>query len=102
MDEIRRALLGDKEAKDALTERYELLPCPFCGSEAHLFVQNGVRVMCPKCNASSKILVDGRGPRGITGNATKAVVRAWNTRAPIPSAEEMDELSHGQFTTKPN
>ncbi|WP_162608998.1 Lar family restriction alleviation protein [Butyricicoccus pullicaecorum] len=92
MDEIRRALLGDKAAQDALTERYELLPCPFCGSEAHLFVQNGVRVICPKCDASSKILADGRGPRGGTGNATKAVVRAWNTRAPILSAEEMEML----------
>ena len=27
---------------------------------------------------------------------------AWNTRAPILSAEEMEELSYGQFTTKPN
>lgn len=92
MNEIERALLGDKAAQDALTERYELLPCPFCGGEAHLFVQNGVRVICPKCDASSKILVDGRRPRGITGNATKAVVRAWNTRAPILSAEEVEML----------
>lgn len=92
MDEIRRALLGDKTAQDALTERYELLPCPFCGGEAHLFVQNGVCVICPKCNASSKNLVDGRGPRGVSGNATRAVVRAWNTRTPILSAEEMEML----------
>lgn len=83
MNEVERALLGDKEEQDALTERYELLPCPFCGSKAHLFVQNGVRVICPKCDASSKILVDGRGPRGFTGNATKAVVRAWNTRTQV-------------------
>ena len=92
MDEIRRALLGDKAAQDALTERYELLPCPFCGSEAHLFVQNGVRVICSKCGASSKILVDGRGPNGVSGNATQSVVRAWNTRTPILSAEEMEML----------
>ena len=92
MDEIRRALLGDKAAQETITARYELLPCPFCGGREYLFVQNGVRVICPKCDASSKILVDGRGPRGITGNATKAVVRAWNTRAPILSAEEMEML----------
>lgn len=93
MDEIGRALLGDKTAQDALTERYELLPCPFCGSEARLFVQNGVRVICPKCDASSKILVDGRGPRGVSGNATQAVVRAWNRRAPILGADGMEEMN---------
>lgn len=78
------ALMGDQEAQKELTEQYKLLPCPFCGSEARLFVQNGVRVICPKCDASSKILVDGRGPHGVTGNATKAVVQAWNTRHPAP------------------
>lgn len=78
------ALMGDQEAQTDLNEQYKLLPCPFCGGEASLFVQNGVRVICPKCDASSKILVDGRGARGIAGNATKAVVRAWNTRQPVP------------------
>ena len=33
MDEIKKALLGDKEAQKAVTERGELLPCPFCGSK---------------------------------------------------------------------
>ena len=92
MDDIKLAMLGSEEAARRLTGAGVLLPCPFCGSEAHLFVQNGVRVICPKCDASSKILVDGRGPRGITGNATKAVVRAWNTRAPILSEREIEML----------
>ncbi len=77
------ALMGDQEAQTDLNEQYKLLPCPFCGGEAHLFVRDGVRVICPKCDVSSKILVDGRGPHGITGNATKAVVRAWNTRTQV-------------------
>lgn len=92
MNEIERALLGDKAAQDALTERYELLPCPFCGGEAHLFVQNGVRVICPKCDASSKILVDGRVPNGRPiGNATRSVVKAWNRRAPILGTDGMEK-----------
>ena len=30
MDEIRRALLGDKEAAKWLTDAGVLLPCPWC------------------------------------------------------------------------
>lgn len=57
-------------------------PCPFCGGEAHLFVDNGVRVLFPNCNASSKVLRDGMFSGGrIGGNATKSVIEAWNRRA---------------------
>lgn len=58
----------------------ELKSCPFCGGEAHLFVDSGVRVMCPRCGATTKILVDGLCASGITGNATKTVIEAWNRR----------------------
>ncbi len=58
----------------------ELKPCPFCGGKAHLFVNNGVRVICPKCEASTKILVDGMYGNKVTGNATKSVIDAWNKR----------------------
>lgn len=36
----------------------ELKSCPFCGGEARLFVNDGVRVLCNKCRASSEILAD--------------------------------------------
>lgn len=55
-------------------------PCPFCGAEAYLFVDHGVRVMCPKCGASSQCLVDGMNARDPTGNATKSVIESWNKR----------------------
>lgn len=58
----------------------ELKPCPFCGGEAHLFVDDGVKVICPACGATSKCLVDCLTGRGVAGNATKAVIEAWNRR----------------------
>lgn len=58
----------------------ELKPCPFCGGEAALFVSDGVRVLCPKCRAQSKTLRDGMFSKGVSGNATKSVIEAWNRR----------------------
>ena len=36
----------------------ELKPYPFCGGKARLIASNGVRVICSKRSASSKVLVD--------------------------------------------
>lgn len=41
MDEIKRALLGDKEAQRAVTEREELLPCYRCGGTRISLKHNG-------------------------------------------------------------
>lgn len=58
----------------------ELKPCPFCGGEAHLFVGSGIRVLCPKCGATTKTLCDGLYGNKPSGNATKSVIEAWNAR----------------------
>ena len=58
----------------------ELKPCPFCGGKAYLFADNGIRVFCAKCGASSKVLCDMRTEVGVAGNATKSVIEAWNRR----------------------
>ena len=41
MDEIRRALLGDRAAQERLTERGVLLPC-HCGGEMEIMVPEGI------------------------------------------------------------
>lgn len=51
--------------------------CPFCGGEARLFVSDGVRVLCTKCRASSKILVDSE---RVGTSAVEDVIKAWNRR----------------------
>lgn len=58
----------------------ELKPCPFCGNKAEIIVNNGVRVLCPKCGASTKIIVDSINTGRAIYNAVKAVIDAWNWR----------------------
>ncbi len=58
----------------------ELKNCPFCGGEARLFVSDGVRVVCAKCRASSKILVDSDCYKT---NAVEKVIEAWNKRTEV-------------------
>lgn len=54
----------------------ELKPCPFCGEKANLYVDHGVKVLCFRCGASSKTLVDAITVNGVTGNAVKAVSKS--------------------------
>lgn len=85
MDEktIKLALLGDKAAQERLTERGKLLPCPFCGEEkANIrYACGDYFVECLNCHSTSSV------------TSTKdTVVKDWNTRAPILTPEELDEL----------
>lgn len=59
----------------------KLSPCPFCGGRAALYADNGIKVICTKCGASTKPLKDALSARGVAGNATEAVIKAWNRRA---------------------
>ena len=35
-----------------------LKPCPFCGGEAVLFVENGVQVICLSCGVRTSLIAD--------------------------------------------
>ena len=90
--DIRAAMLGDREAAKRLTEAGVLLLCPFCGkNEIKTERVNGI----PSWGASWHCSC--RNPHcfadGGFFKATEYEARlAWNTRAPIMSAEEMEML----------
>lgn len=87
MDDVKLALLGSKKAAKRLTEKGVLIPCPMCGGKAKVrgerYFQPNVRrnVICMKCFTNS----------GWYKTEHEARL-AWNTRAPILSAEEMEML----------
>lgn len=80
---IYKASLGDHEAAKRVTDRGELLPCPGCeGNDTKEYYVCGDHfVSCKTCGWS-----------GPMKNAPTEARLAWNTRAPILSAEEMEML----------
>lgn len=55
----------------------ELKPCPFCGGEARLLVNDGVRVICSKCYVGTINMTDVMRQES---NAVETVVATWNRR----------------------
>ena len=84
----KRALLGDHEAAKRLTEKGVLVPCPFCGGEVRRVI--GVMGLnffkCKGCGAVVSFAND------YFNEHPNEARLAWNTRAPILSAEEMEML----------
>lgn len=78
----------------------ELKPCPFCGGEAVVHANDGVKVICRECGASSKGLVDGYSQGRPNGSAIKGVVKAWNTRKPMERiVEQLEEMGNIKFSS---
>ena len=124
MDERLRAMLGDHEAAKRLTDAEVLLPCPFCGNDAVVHeveaqpkyaetqkeVPKGARIIRRISYPSGKEYFEYREKEYIPqcvvssccGRAVKRFntpveeISAWNTRAPILSAEEMEMLNEGR------
>ena len=54
---------------------FELKPCPFCGGNARLLVNGGVRVICTRCYVSTRVLKD---ELESASSAVELSVEAWN------------------------
>lgn len=61
-------------------EKIKLKRCPFCGGEAVLFADNGVRVICSSCGAQTAMSSDYMMRGAPTGNAIYRAVTRWNRR----------------------
>ena len=98
LDDVTLALLGDHDAAERLTERGELLPCPWCKGKPSTRIRNAgneifLSVACFKCGVKRTIQIEmldaefNKLERGI-----EKVVKAWNTRAPILSPTQLAAL----------
>ena len=86
MDDIKLALLGDKEAAKRLTDAGVLLWCPHCKGRAVL-VEGKLKavgkysVVCGECFCATTWCT-----------SKEDAIGRWNTRAPILSADELKKL----------
>ena len=79
-------------------EKIKLKRCPFCGGEAVLFADNGVRVICSSCGAQTARSSDYVMRGAPTGNAIYRVATRWNRRKSdndlISRKDFLEALSH--------
>lgn len=71
MDDKTLAMRGDKEAQRRITERGELLPCPFCGGNGSVKGERAYVkwVQCERCLSETG-----------TEETEKEAIESWNTR----------------------
>lgn len=92
MDDLKKALLGDHEAAKRLTDAGVLVPCPMCKGDEVLV--RSVSGTFDSGRITTKKYTQCRGCFLQTAfyNTGKEARLAWNTRAPILSAEELKKL----------
>lgn len=107
MDDIKLAMLRNKEAAKRLTEAGVLVPCPWCGGTPKVTTFDRWIVYecaCGETKTYPGYIQTKESP--VLASAPKSVVKeyyhrdadiearlAWNTRAPILSEREMEMLN---------
>ena len=92
MDDVRLAMLGNKDAAKRLTERGELLPCAFCKGDVRRVIGFGGLnfFKCRKCGAVVSFDND------YYNTHKNEAITAWNARTPILSKREMEVLDESR------
>lgn len=86
MDEKTRALLGDREAQEAITARGELLPCPHCGGRPVIVI--GTLRNAGKYSVTCGMCFSATGWNTLEADA----IKIWNHRAPLLTPTQMAML----------
>ena len=90
-----RAMLGDRAAQERITERGELLPCPFCKCNPAL--EEGFGSFDYRCNTDgcrgSSYSSYGDDGGDLTYSSEYEARKAWNTRAPLLTPTQMALLN---------
>lgn len=86
MDDIKLALLGNKEAAKRLTEAGVLLPCPHCKGRAVLVegtlqASGKYSVVCGECFCATTWCI-----------LKEDAIGRWNTRTPVLTSKKMEML----------
>lgn len=107
MDDVTRALLGDLDAAERITDQWIPLSCPRCGGSWKFRVTSrsergaargwGFHIGCTECGCRTNIYyvemeigADGR-INFVTDERKKALLE-WNTRPRLLTPEQMDAL----------
>lgn len=91
MTDIQRAMLGDKEAQEDLTDKWVLLPC-LCGRNPNLTTTRmsnapGLYAVL-QCDCGITMTVHGEGE----ADTVLKLIRKWNTRPALLTPEQIKRL----------
>lgn len=107
MNDIKLAMLGNREAAKRLTDAGVLLPCPKCGKsvrfEVTMHSECGAtrgwifHIGCSACKYHTdryelEFQISPSGGLSTVKDERPNAILEWNTRAPILSAEELKKL----------
>ena len=107
MDDVRKAMLGDHEAQQRLTERGDLIFCPKCGAGARFEVlassQRGTsrgwnfHISCTECGFHTKtyelsVLLTIRGGIEFLKDERQDAIAEWNNRFPLLTMKQIKRL----------
>ena len=87
--DVKKALLGDREAGKRLTDAGVLVPCPKCGCPGEVYKypdEDWEQPYTAKCKKNDCFWIGKDFP------TSKQAIREWNTRAPILSESEFKKL----------